>query len=79
MKITNMEMRAVIERVSKIEIGSQNNKKYIVVFEYLDAKGIPSEYKIQNVNNEDITDLFTPLEGKKITDALYKHYTYNCR
>jgi len=74
MKIVNTELRAVIERVSTIEFDSQNEKKCIVVFEYLDAKGNPNEYKIQNTNNEDITDRFTHQEGKKITDILCKHY-----
>ncbi len=70
MKIVTFHLRAVIERVTEIEMGLRR----LFVFENLDRDGVCCKYWVQNWECEDITDTLNSSEHKRITDALHEHY-----
>jgi hypothetical protein len=74
MKVIESTLRAVIERVTEIEIPLYGENKRLFVFENLDRKGNPCKFWIQNWECDDITDTFSLDDRMKICAALREHY-----
>ena len=74
MKVIKSELRAVIERVTEIEVNMFGENKRLWVFENLDRDGNQCHYWVQNWECEDITDLLTNDNHTKINAGLKEHY-----
>ena len=74
MKVIKSELRAVIERVTEIEVNMFGEDKRLFVFENLDRDGNQCHYWVQNWECEDITDLLNSDNHTKINTGLKEHY-----
>jgi hypothetical protein len=74
MKIITSTLRAVIERVTEIEINLYGENNRLYVFENLDERGVACHYWVQNWECDDITDTLDYIDHKEIKNALYEHY-----
>lgn len=74
MKVIESTLRAVIERVTEIEIPLYGENKKLFVFENLAKNGHPCKFWIQNWECDDITDTFNLDDRVKISAALHEHY-----
>ncbi len=77
MKIVNSKLRAVVERVTEIEINLHGEDKRLYVFENLNQDGIACDYWIQNWECDDITDTLDYKDCSKIMSVLHEHYKNN--
>ena len=74
MKIVKFNLRAVVERVTEIEVNMFGENTRLFVFENLDQKGVPCKYWVQNWECDDITDTLNNDNHRTIKNALYEHY-----
>jgi len=77
MKIKNSILRAVVERVTEIEVNMFGENVRLFVFENLDRDGDPCKYWVQNWECEDITDILNSDNHRTIKDALSEFYKRN--
>lgn len=77
MKIVNSKLRAVVERVTEIEVNLHGEDRQLYVFENLDHNGVACDYWIQNWECDDITDTLDYEDRSKIMSVLHEHYKNN--
>lgn len=70
MKIIKSTLRAVVERVTEIELDSMR----LFVFEHLNESGKPCDYWVQNWECDDITQQLDYDEHQHITHILHDYY-----
>jgi hypothetical protein len=78
MKIIESKLRAVVERVTEIEVYLFGEKKRLFIFQNLDQDGIPCDYWVQNWECEDITQSLNNDTHRLIKDTLFDYYKSEC-
>jgi uncharacterized protein YkuJ len=74
MKIVRSTLRAIIQRITELEVDLDGEDKRLYVFEKLDEKGVACDYWVQNWECENITDTLDHDDHKEIKKALYDYY-----
>lgn len=75
MKIIDHSLRAVIERVTEIEVLLYGVNTRLYVFENLNERGIPCTYWVQNWECDDITNDIPNDTHTMIKNMLKEHYS----
>lgn len=75
MKVIESSLRAVIERVTEIEIDLYGTPTRLFVFENLNKQAKTCGYRIQNWECDDITDSFNYDDQRRIMKSLQEHYS----
>jgi hypothetical protein len=70
MKVIGSTIRAVVERVTEIELGMRR----LFVFEQIGKNGKSCDYWVQNWECDDITITLNYDEHKRIAEILHEYY-----
>ena len=74
MKIIDSILRAVVERVTELEVVLYGERKVLYVFENLDKRGVPCKFWVQDWECDDITDTLPTDFVTYLQDSLKEHY-----
>jgi hypothetical protein len=74
MKILHTKLRAIVEKVSTIEVEIEGQITQLYVFEQLGENGKPYGYRIQNWECDDITHTLDWEDRERIMKALEHPY-----
>lgn len=79
MNVLSTDLRAIIERVTEIELELPTTKgtvthRRVYVFEQLGRDGTPCGSRIQNWECDDITNDLSSREREEIFEAVNKHW-----
>ena len=75
MRILQTKLRAIVERVSTIEVEIEGQIRHLFVFEQIGENGKAYGYRIQNWECDDITHTIDWEDRERIMEALgYPHY-----
>jgi hypothetical protein len=75
MKILQTKLRAIVERVSRIEVEIKGEIRHLFVFEQIGENGKAYDYRIQNWECDNITHTLDWEDRERIMKALdFPHY-----
>jgi hypothetical protein len=74
MKILETKLRAIVERVSTVEVEIKGEIRHLYVFEQLGENGNAYGYRIQNWECDNITDTLDQEDKARIMKALGHPY-----
>lgn len=74
MKVLDIKLRAVVERVTTMEHAVKGQKKHLFIFEQLGEKGESLGQRIQDWECNNITSQFCYSEREEIYKAVQEHW-----